>query len=202
METTEIKYLVDWEEYYREEPVEAMPWFHEGLDKDFDAALNELGITGGAALDLGTGPGTQARALAKRGLTVTATDISATAVRDAAYAALEEGLEIDFLEDDILWTKLKKDFDVVLDRGCFHGITPEDRGLYVKTVFELLRPGGYLLLKCFSVKETMEEGPYRFTPEDIRALFGAHFKVKSIEESVFDGTLDHAPKALFIVMQR
>ncbi len=64
--------LPDWETLYRDQPVETMPWFHAGLDPDLDRALKERKITRGAVLDLGTGPGTQAIALAERGFAVTA----------------------------------------------------------------------------------------------------------------------------------
>lgn len=56
-----------------------MPWFNPELDEDLENALDELGLRSGSALDLGTGPGTQAIHLARRGFDVTATDISETA---------------------------------------------------------------------------------------------------------------------------
>jgi methylase of polypeptide subunit release factors len=68
---------------YREQKVESMPWFNPDLDPDLVLALNRLNLHTGTALDLGTGPGTQAIALAERGFKVTATDISATAVQQA-----------------------------------------------------------------------------------------------------------------------
>jgi hypothetical protein len=60
-----------WDERYKDQPVETMPWFYADLDADLAQALDRLGIGSGKALDLGTGPGTQAIALAKRGLDVT-----------------------------------------------------------------------------------------------------------------------------------
>lgn len=194
--------IEDWEQYYVEERVEEMPWFHERLDDDFETALCSLAVTRGRALDLGTGPGTQATALAERGFTVTATDISATAVRDAAKRAKDKGLSIKFIQDDIRNSRLEGPFDVVLDRGCFHTIPPEARPRYIDTTSALLKPGGHLLLKCFSHKETMEGGPHRFTPEDLKRYFAVNFEVLSIIETVFHGTLSHFPKALFAVMQR
>ena len=51
------------------------------LDDELENALDELGLRGGNALDLSTGPGAQAIQLARRGFTVTATDISQAAIR-------------------------------------------------------------------------------------------------------------------------
>lgn len=61
---------------------------------------------------------------------------------------------------------------------------------------------GYLFLKCFSHLETREGGPYRFTPEQIREVFGDRFQVISIEETAYQGTLEPPPKALFCILQK
>lgn len=192
----------DWEKLYREEKAETMPWYHEALDADFAGALDEFDITSGKALDLGTGPGTQAMALSVRGLTVTATDLSETAVVNAASIARSKGLDIDWIRDDILNTRLSPGFDIIFDRGCFHVLPPGKRRDYAGTVHRLLNEGGYLLLKCFSETETMEGGPYRFTPASLRAVFEPFFTVLSIRESSFMGTLEKPPKALFCSMRK
>lgn len=192
----------DWEELYVGQSVETMPWFHPELDSDLKSALEKYAIDSGSFLDLGTGPGTQALALAELGFRVTGTDISATAVRKASAMAAEKKLDLEFMADDILKTKLKKKFDNIFDRGCFHVLEPEKRSEYVRLAAELLEPGGYLFLKTFSVEELMEGGPYRFTPEDIRELFSRRFEVVSIENSVFRGTLSEFPKALFSVLRK
>jgi 2-polyprenyl-3-methyl-5-hydroxy-6-metoxy-1,4-benzoquinol methylase len=188
----------DWENLYREQDVESMPWYYPGLDPDFADALECYGVTGGRALDLGTGPGTQAIALAERGFRVTATDLSGPAVRKARIAAREKGLEVDFRQDDILESTLGKAFDLVIDRGVFHVFPPKHRHDYVARVYALVNPGGYLFLKCFSHLETREEGPYRLSPDELRSSFGGDFEVLAIRETVFQGTLESFPKALFM----
>jgi 2-polyprenyl-3-methyl-5-hydroxy-6-metoxy-1,4-benzoquinol methylase len=190
----------DWEEMYREEKVETMPWFHPDLDPDLAGALKKIDIRKGSALDLGTGPGTQAIALAERGFKVTATDISATAVKNARIKARKKGLDIVLKQDDILKSKLKGKFDFVFDRGCFHVMQPEKRREYVGILAGLVKPGGYLFVKCFSYLEKMEGGPYRFKPAEIKRLFSARFDVLSIEETVYHGTLKPLPKALFCTL--
>ena len=81
----------NWEQLYQEQEVESMPWFHLRLDHDLEDALKTLGIKSATALDLGTGPGTQAIALAKKGFQVTATDVSKTAVDKATSRSLQDG---------------------------------------------------------------------------------------------------------------
>ncbi len=192
----------DWEATYAEGQVEAMPWFYEALDHDVEAAVGRLGIAGGRFLDLGTGPGTQAIAMASRGFHVTASDLSPTAIAKAAARASRSDAQVHFVADDILATQLAGPFDLVLDRGCFHVFTEERRAAYVATVARLVAPGGHLFLKTFSVNQPGTEGPHRFSPEMIRALFDERFEIQSIDETVYHGTLSPFPIALFTVMTR
>jgi cyclopropane fatty-acyl-phospholipid synthase-like methyltransferase len=191
-----------WEKLYQEQEIESMPWFNPELDEDLENALDEIGLQRGSALDLGTGPGTQAMELARRGFTVTATDISEAAIRLASEKAQKQRLEITWKQDDILDTRLDRQFDLIFDRGCFHVLAPERREDYVRTVSDLLKTGGYLFLKCFSRLQPGEEGPYRFTPEQIREIFGSRLSVLLIKETVYQGTLDPLPRALFSTMRR
>jgi cyclopropane fatty-acyl-phospholipid synthase-like methyltransferase len=191
-----------WEKLYQEQEIESMPWFNPELDEDLENALDEIGLQRGSALDLGTGPGTQAVELARRGFTVTATDISEAAISLASEKAQKQRLEITWKQDDILDTRLDRQFDLIFDRGCFHVLAPERREDYVRIVSGLLKTGGYLFLKCFSRLQPGEQGPYRFTPEQIREIFGSRLSVLSIKETVYQGTLDPLPRALFCAMRR
>jgi cyclopropane fatty-acyl-phospholipid synthase-like methyltransferase len=191
-----------WEELYQQQEIESLPWFNPELDEDLEKALDELGLRGGSALDLGTGPGTQAIHIGRRGFDVVATDISEAAIRLAREKARKQGIEITWQQDDILDTRLDRQFDLIFDRGCFHVLNPERREDYVKIVSGQLKTGGYLFLKCFSRLQPGEEGPYRFTPENIRKIFGSWLSVLSIKETVYQGTLDLLPRALFCTMKR
>lgn len=192
-----------WERLYQDEDVRSLPWYYPDLDPDFQQVLSGLGIESGSALDLCTGPGTQALGLAERGLTVTATDVSLSAVEKAGELALERGLEVDFLQNDILDNGLSRRFDYIFDRGCFHVFPPEKRDRYVETVSGLIYGGGYLFLKCFSYREKRKEGPYRLHPDEIRERFHNPFDVIAIEEThFFSNRLDPPPLALFCILKR
>src|SRR5215216_3333816 len=93
-----------WDAMYQNQAIETMPWFYPELDDDLKQALETLGIQAGSALDLGTGPGTQAMQLAHRGFDVTATDISEQAIRRAQGKAAAQGFAITWQQDDILAT--------------------------------------------------------------------------------------------------
>jgi len=44
-----------------------------------------------------------------------------------------------------------------------------------------------LFLKTFSRLQPGEQGPHRFRPEDIRAIFAARFEVLDVVDTEFDG---------------
>jgi SAM-dependent methyltransferase len=197
----------DWEELYRKDDVEQLPWYSAALDPDLESALERHSIHSGRVLDPGTGPGTQALALAERGFVVTASDVSAAAI---AYAKRKAGPRpggaagVSFVQDDILATRLTGPFDVVFDRGCFHVLQPAQRPAYVETMHRLLAPSGWLFLKTFSHRQFGSFGPYRFAPDEIRQLFDGvgGFRVVDIVDTVFQGQMDPYPKALFSTIVR
>ena len=112
---------------YQQQAIETMPWFYPELDDDLRQALDRLGLRGGSALDRGTGPGTQAVHLARRGFAVTATDISKAAIRLAREKAEAQGITVTWQQDDVLATRLSRPFDLIVDRGCFHVLPAERR---------------------------------------------------------------------------
>ena len=145
----------------------------------------------GKFLDLGTGPATQAMWLAKRGFNVTGSDLSEAAIKRARTVYANEKENVNFVVDDIINSNLKdNEFDYIFDRGCFHVLLPTDRQRYITKIKQILKKedNGILFLKCFSDKEPRQEGPYKFSQGD------------SIKETVYQGTLDPLPKALFAVM--
>ncbi len=193
-----------WEARYRETPPESLPWYQLELDADIEATLDKLGFARVRVLDLGTGPGTQAVALAKRGFEVVASDVSFTALKQAHRLAGQEGVKVHFVQDDILASQLNETFDLIVDRGVFHVFPPESHPRYLAAVSSLLRPGGILLLKCFSHRETREEGPPgRYSPKDLERIFGDSFEILEIRESVFKSRgIDPPPKAIFCVLRK
>lgn len=202
MAAEDQRQLPQWEAFYQQHTLEFMPWFNPELDADLKAMLDKLGLHSGSALDVGTGPGTQAVHLAALGFDVTATDIATAAISKAQDKAGEQGRVIDWRVDDILDTHLDRQFDLVFDRGCFHVLAPEQRPAYLRSIGKLLKPGGYLFLKCMSHLQPGEQGPYRFTPEQIRSIFGSHLAILSISETVYQGTFEPNPQALFCVMRQ
>ena len=69
-----------WNTYYKDNEVAKMPWYEKNLDHDLENLIISGNFSKGRFLDLGTGPGTQAIQLSKRGFDVTATDLSENAI--------------------------------------------------------------------------------------------------------------------------
>ena len=193
----------DWEKLYATADVATLPWYSPSLDADIERALKVHGLQGGRILDLGTGPATHAMNLAKRGFDVVATDISSSAIKKAKASAKAAGLSITFLVDNVLQSKLGPNLvDAIMDRGVFHVMPKDKRPLYVETVHRVLRPNGWLFLKCFSNKERGTWGPFRISEPELAGYFRGTFEIESIIESVFQGNVKPAPKALFATFRR
>ena len=204
-ESQSEKDFPDWNNLYSNQKVETMPWYNEQLDSDLEEELERRKVSKCRILDLGTGPATQAIQLTKRGLEVTGSDVSEAAINRAkdVYGHNNKDTKISFTVDDILNSKMEdKMFDYVFDRGCFHVLPIEKRPVYISEINRILDDKGILFLKCFSTKEPRQEGPYKFSENVIRQLFGDGFVIISVKDTVYQGTLDPVPRALFVVMNK
>ena len=192
----------EWDAVYRSNKVEELPWYTPGLDRDIAGAIKKLGLKTGRVLDVGSGPGTQAIGMARLGFDVTGLDIASTAVAKARARARSEGVKAKFVVGDVIETRLRPaQFDLINDRGVFHTIDPGRRQAFVHAIRRLLKDNGVYLMKCFSTKTPGDWGPHRFTMGQVRDYFGGDFDIKSMRESVFQGTLKQSPITIFCVMR-
>jgi len=191
-----------WDDYYKTTKVEIMPWYEKNLDHDIENEIKSNNYNTGNFLDLGTGPGTQALQLSKYDFDVTGTDISQSAIENAKKLSNE----INFLVDDILNSKLSdKKFDFILDRGIFHIFDIPQRPQYVKQIKRILNDDGILFLKCMSVDEQNlpdDDMPHKLSKQEITNVFDDDFDIQSISDTVFSGSLEMNPKALFVVLKK
>ena len=199
---TQRKNIPEWDSFYRENKVNEMPWYEKNLDLDLEYQINSMNLTRGKFLDLGTGPGTQAIQLEKLGFESTGSDISKSAIDKAQQLSSK----VNFVVDDILNSSFPDNaFDFILDRGCFHVFEPMLRKDYLNQLKRILKDDGILFLKIMSIEEKGlpdDEGPYRFSKQEILDTFENDFEVKEIKSTVYYGTLDPLPKALFAVIKQ
>lgn len=113
----------------------------------------------GRALDLGCGTGTNVITLAKHGWEVIGVDFAASAIHIARRKAQQACVQVDLRVADV--TKLEAvsgPFELILDMGCFHGLSQQGKRDYISSLERLLAPGGtYLMYGFFKHRE--DSGP-------------------------------------------
>ena len=195
------KEFPSWDDYYKENDVEKMPWYEKNLDLDLKEEIELKNLHSGKFLDLGTGPGTQAMQISNLGFDVTGSDLSNSAIERAKKLYPNTS----YIVDDILNSKfLDNAFDYILDRGVFHIFEKEKLPDYLRQIKRILKKNGILFLKCMSVEEKNLEdgkGPFLYSKEQIKEIFENNFEIESIRDSVYYGTIKPLPKSLFVVMK-
>lgn len=147
----------------------------------------EQGLFRGEVLDAGCGTGENALWLAERGLAVHAFDLVPAAVEAAERKALGRGLPLRFeARDGLTLASLGRQFDTVLDSALFHIFSDADRPTYLAGLRAVTRPGGRLLLLCFSSEETSEIGPRRLRAEELRDCFAEGWTVETLEPTRYE----------------
>lgn len=106
-----------------------------------------VGLPGQRVLDLGTGTGTVARGLARRGCTVTGLDKSVALVDQAKQLDADGGVSIEYVIASAEETGLPAGtMDVVTACQCWHWF---DRPRAAREVLRVLVPGGTLVIAHF-----------------------------------------------------
>jgi SAM-dependent methyltransferase len=131
-------------------------------------------LPGGAtALDVGCGSGLEAVHLARAGLSVIGVDSSRRGLELARERARAAGVELDLRPGSALALPVESaSIDLVLDRGCLHGIDREDRPAYAAEIARVLRPGGRFLLRGARADDE-DQGVLGLDAAELDALFPA-----------------------------
>ena len=183
----------DWDAIYRR-PESELPWHVAEPDDDIIAVVREH--PGASVLDVGTGLGTIAIACARAGHRVIATDVSA-----AALARCPQERGVVWLQDDITATHLHTRFELVIDRGCLHLLSPGDAARWVAAMTRLVAPGGVIVLKTFDDAGAKGRGTQAYDGARLAALVGDAFTIDSDRTSTLPGP-DGAPSARLFVLRR
>lgn len=114
--------------------------------------------TSGEALELGCGAGCWCIELARRGFDVTGVDLAPEAISWARQKARAAGLDIRFVQADVLaladWADAR--FDFILDGFCLHCLIGPDRDRYLRTARRLLRPDGIFRVQTFCAEDVRD----------------------------------------------
>jgi cyclopropane fatty-acyl-phospholipid synthase-like methyltransferase len=189
------------DEAYRE----GLPPWDVGRAQPELVRLVEAGRITGRVIDIGCGTGENALYFAKAGLDVVGVDGSPEAIRQARDKARQRDVSIRFDIADVLdLHAYRQSFDTATDSGVFHVFDDDDRPRYEHSVRDVLRPGGYLFLVCFSERQPGDWGPRRVTQAELRETFNDGWHIDRIEAAHFTTRLDDAPQieAWLAVMTR
>ena len=154
------------------------PW---DIGRPQQAFLDAADQIAGRVLDAGCGTGDIALFLAGRGHSVTGIDFLEEPINRAKRKAEEQGAAVTFLVKDALTlAQWSERFDTVVDCGLFHVFSDEDRKKYIAGLATVLKPGGNLLLMCFSDQEPGTEGPRRVSKAELKEAFAGPWEIVSI----------------------
>ena len=177
----------EWDDSYAGE---SPPW-DIGRPQPAFVRLAEAGALSGALLDAGCGSGEHTILAALHGASARGIDLSPRAIEIARGKAAERGVDTSFqVFDALLVDTLGETFDTAVDSRLFHVFDDAARSQYVTAVQAALRPGGHLHLMCFSDRQPGDWGPRRVTESDLRAAFGAGWRIDSLAGDRFDGSSD------------
>ena len=186
---------VSWDEFYGERKFPA-PFILQNTMPDenlVDFLNQDLSIK--TALELGCGEGRNAIYMAKKGIAVTALDISPIAIENAKMIAMKHQVTVDFHCHDIIKDELNAKVDFIYDSGLLHHLPPHRRITYIELLQKNLNPGGYFGLTCFAWGENCadEVDDWEFYEQNFSAgvafkkerlvdLFSAYFDVIEIRK--------------------
>ncbi len=155
---------------------------------------------GGRALDVGCGEGRHTYYAAEQGYRAVGVDYEPLAIRRARALAPRHPMSrgrARFRIGNIFSLPFRPStFDLLIDYGCLHHVTRRDTRRYLDGVLSVLKPGGYVLLSCFSTKFKHHPGERRtrdwlvhrghydrfFRKGDFKKIFGRRCAVLAIEE--------------------
>ena len=181
-----------------------LPWDSGRHDRNLETMIAEHSIAPCETLEIGCGTGTNAVWLAEHGFTVTAVDISPRALDAARSKAEAANVAVAFLDVDVHDGTLPAGpFDLVFDRGCFHGSGGGERDQFVELVYATLTPNGlWLSLIGNADAPPREVGPPRLTAREIATHVEPHFEILSLKATHFDSDQDDPPPAWACLMRK
>jgi len=183
---------------YRDTP----PWDIGRPQPTFVKLFKDGEITPGRVLDVGCGTGENALFLAENGCSVAGVDIAHRAIERAKEKAAKRHMKVDFFVCDALTLGScfrEGEFDTVIDSGLFHVLTDEERPVYVEQVHRVLKDVGKYYMMCFSDKQPGTEGPRRVSKEEIEQSLSPKFKIKYIQDAVFESLIHKGGAKAYLV---
>jgi 2-polyprenyl-3-methyl-5-hydroxy-6-metoxy-1,4-benzoquinol methylase len=163
-----------------------IPWDTGLPSSELQRVIGEENITPCPAIDLGCGTGSNSIWLAQQGFDVTGVDLSPVAIERARKRAEKAGVRARFLAADVLDSAaLAGPYRFFFDRGCYHIVREVDLDGFLRTLQNIIHPGGMGLVLTGNAREP-RTGPPVVSEEQIRAELGRIFSIVRLREFRFD----------------
>lgn len=172
----------------------APPW---DIGKPQPKFVQEAGRLSGSILDAGCGTGENALFFASKGHAVTGIDFLEAPIAAARRKAMERGISATFRVADALNLEdSNEQFDNAIDSGLFHVFSDADRAKYVRGLSKVVRPGGRVMMMCFSDKTPGDQGPRRVKESELRSAFANCWEIEALDLARFE-TRPEARQGMF-----
>ncbi len=126
-----------------------------------EALIKAVGLKGvKTVLDLGGGPGTNAIAMAKKGVEATIFDLPDT-IKIAKKVARREGVKgINFIAGDFHADCIGSGYDLILLSQIFHAFSAEENIALLRKCREVVDPGGRVVVQEFPINDARTSPPH------------------------------------------
>ncbi len=182
-----------------------IPWEHGIPDVNLTEMVDQRPIPHGKALEVGCGNGENAIWLARQDFSVTACDISPTAIAEAQRRAEASGVRCSFHVLDFFCDPVPAaPFSFVFDRGCLHSFdTIEQRRQFAAKVYDYLeRDGLWMTIAGSADTAPRDVGPPQLTAVDLLSSVEAQFEVLSLSAGHFGSDQIDPQQAWICLMRR
>jgi len=175
---------------YRNLPLKDIPWIYDTPPAILIELVNKGIVKPCRTIDLGCGIGNYSIYLATKGFIVTGIDISSVAIEIAKKNAKEKNARCKFFAANLLsdLSDVGYDYEFAYDWELLHHISPDKRRIYVKNVYNLLKPNGRYISVSFSEKDPYfgGQGKTRTTPIGTILYFSSEIELKELFEPYFE----------------
>ena len=117
-----------------------------------EGTVDAPALPAGSALEVGCGTGDCSIYLARHGWIVTAVDFVPKPLERARAKADAAGVTVNFVQADVTQlsqTGIGANFGLIVDNGCLHNMSDDDRGAYVREISAVAAPDARLLIVAF-----------------------------------------------------
>lgn len=179
------------------------PWSIKQADKNLINFLQNNRVFKNA-LDIGCGLGNDSIWLAEQGIEVTGIDLSSFAIEYAKSQLNNPNKKISFLLGNFLEYNFKNKFELIYDRGCFHGLDKNhERKNFVEKINNLLEPDGVWFTIIGSTENNIDKnGPPKHNLTQVVTLLEKTFQIQSVLLSSIEDASKNKFPAWIVVLSK